>query len=158
MPAVYHCPHCGQPVAVPDHMLGQAIGCPQCQRPFQTLLPAPPASAQPIEVLSLDDEPQEEVGAFEQLDTAPRRGHYRRGTQGTPLPNRLGAVAAMAGSAITVAVNQANRRPGKGFDFTEVLIAGAIGGACAGAGYLLGKIIEWHAEAQNQQRERNGND
>jgi len=98
------------------------------------------------------------VGAFEQLDTTPRRGHYRRGKQGTPLPNLLGAVAAMIGSAIAVAVNQANRRPGKGFDFTEVLIAGVVGGACAGGGFLLGKIIEWHAEAQKQQRERGGDD
>ena len=31
MPVVYHCPHCGHPVTVPDAMLGQALGCPHCK-------------------------------------------------------------------------------------------------------------------------------
>lgn len=161
MPIVYHCPHCRQPVTVPDAMLGQAIGCPHCRGAFQTFpatpaVPAPPAQQQP---LSLDDEPTDTASAFDQLDAprSRRAARYRSQKKGTPLPNITATIAAVIGSAIVMAYNQANRRPGQGFDITEVLISAVVGGISAGIGFGIGKLIEDNTSDHSNRSRRDDN-
>ncbi len=159
MPVVYHCPHCRQPVNVPDAMLGQAVSCPKCRGAFQTQPLATPVQPQP---LSLDDETTDSGGAFEKLDDAPARGRagsrYRKQQKGMPLPNLLATIAVVIGSAITMAYNQATRRPGQGFDGTGALIAGVVGGVCAAVGFGIGKLIEASKTNERPRRGRSDED
>ncbi|MBP3959059.1 hypothetical protein J8F10_27765 [Gemmata sp. G18] len=160
MPIVYHCPHCRQPVTVPDAVLGQAIGCPHCRGAFQTFpaqAPTPVPSAQ--QPLSLDDEPADTGNGFDQLDS-PRRGRngsasrYRAQKKGTPLPNITATIAAVIGSALVMVYNQANRRPGQGFDIKEVLISAVVGGISAGIGFGIGKLIEGNTNTYSKRSRR----
>ena len=178
MPVLYHCPHCRQPVTVPDHVLGRAVGCPHCRHPFQTFpaQPTPPAApAAPLppgqtEPLSLDDDdpppptrPRKPEGAFENLDDEddepPRRRASRAGRrpEGVPLPNRLGIVFAIVATAVAVGIYKATQRPVAGFDFTQMLVAALAGGLGAGGGYLLGKALETPAGGYRR-RTRGGRD
>src|SRR5688500_3892890 len=99
MPVVYHCPHCRQPVTVPDQMLGQVLGCPHCRGAFQTFPAQPPVAAPPpppppptpAEVFSLDDaDPNED-----DEDDRPRRkryqpaSRYKRDQQKVPLSTQI---------------------------------------------------------------------
>lgn len=173
MPVVYHCPHCRQPVTVPDEMLGQAITCPQCRGAFQTFPAQPPAPAAPAkDPLSLDDddEPPADAGGdgFDTLGTSSRRSRAgtrsgtssRRGTEkkGLPLPNLLAMIAVVIGSAVTLAYNQANRKPNQGFNPKEMLISAAVGGVCAAVGFGIGKLIEGNAASAPKRRGRRDDD
>ncbi len=184
MPVVYHCPHCRQPVTVPDEMLGQAIGCPHCRNPFQTFPPAPaplplpppvppPAAQQPFSLD--DDEPHEEEG-FDELDEEPRRkrrgdrdrdrggARYGRGQQKKKphtLANLFGAIGGIVGGVGVTVFNASNRRPGQGFDPKEILIAAVVGGVCGGLGFLFGMLLEGSQGGQKprpRQRRRRDDD
>jgi hypothetical protein len=199
MPVVYHCPHCQQPVSVPDNMLGQAIGCPHCRKPFQTFppapamppaapAPAPPPPPPPAKVFSLDDdeeEPPSQGDDFANLDEPPRRrrkrrrdedeeddddrgrdrssgyrgrGRYKPGQQKMAPSQLFGMIGGILGGVGVTVFNTTNRRPGQGFDPTEILIAAIVGGVCGGVGFFIGKIIEWQSEANQQQRRRRRRD
>lgn len=169
MPVVYHCPHCHQPVSVPDAVLGQAITCPHCRGAFQTFPPAPPAAPAPApppvqqKPLSLDDddEPEETGDGFDTLGTSSRsrRGpsgaaRQRAKKKGLPLPNLFAMIAAITGSVIVMVYNQSNRKPGQGFDVKEVLISAVVGGVCAGLGYGLGMMFDTSKPAPKRRARR----
>ena len=168
MPVVYHCPHCRQPVTVPDPMLGQVLGCPHCRGAFQTFPvqppvaapPPPPPPPTPAEVFSLDDTAPDE----EDEDDRPRRKRYQPASrykgdqQKVPLSTQIAMICAVIGSVIMVVVNQNTRKPGQGFDVKEVLYSAIVGGVCAGLGFLIGKLIEGGNANAQPRRKRYGRD
>ncbi len=54
--------------------------------------------------------------------------------------------------------NNANRRPGQGFDVKEVLISAVVGGVCAGVGFGIGKMFEGSSAVAPKRRGRRDDD
>ncbi len=162
MPVVYHCPHCRQPVTVPDQMIGQVIGCPHCRNAFQALSTQPPAPPPPPV-----ESPPEPKGAFDNLeDDSPSRGRSRNGPsrdrrdqpQSSTLAHRLAVTAATIGAGIVLGVYRSQRGPTAGFDVTEVFVAMFAGGICAGLGYAIGAAFDSPKKAPPPRRRRRRRD
>jgi hypothetical protein len=174
MPVVYHCPHCRQPVTVPDQMLGQVLGCPHCRGGFQTLPPqAPVAAPVPVAPPAPPPPPPPQQNPFSLDDAArgdddddhtPRRRSYQSAArrqaeqQKVPLSSLIAMICAVIGGVVMTFVNQHNRKPGQGFDVKEVLYSGLVGGVCAALGFLIGKLIEGNSPDRRKPQRRYGRD
>lgn len=152
MPETVACAHCRGTVGVPDELAGGPITCPYCRAVFvapMSLPPEPPPK--PVDPFAFPD--AAETGDEEVPERRRRPDQKPKMTLGAGIVVAVVVAVAMVGM---IAKNSLPKKNTGGFDFTQVAVAGLIGGVFAGGVGLMRYFMTQEGTRRKEYRKPRG--